>query len=1621
MRKTLKRGLSAVLAFVMTVSVALPNVPVQASSGTAKAQTTNKIDVWDFGAVQETNETLYTNHIQAEDWNNCESVGTNGVFAAVNGSLDANFGDVTISYTANDRLYINDLACTKNYGTWGSTILTFPDGYTSDGVYYCNGSGGSGRRYVKIDNVKAGDKITAYVLAHSNADNMHFKYLGSDAVQDDTTMLVSKEPTKLEFVAEHDGSYQIYADTGMKHAFYRVTRTPAIEVTGTIDLSNTNAVDFTLNFVNTTTGQSTAATVEGTNFTVSLAAGYEYTAVMSGVTGVGISAATKVVVTTEDEILTGKTVDLVAENKTTYAFTGSVVGFDSSYDVSNLAIELVPMGESTADKVALELVSGLDYDVRLEPDVDYEVVMTGVNDYEVTAGGVVNVTNDLTQNIEVTMKPVYTAEGQFINLPADKTVTAITFTNEEDGYLYTGTVVGTGYTVDLRDGAYSVSATVDGYKTSSHVVVEGGVVTKDLLFVSTDNTVVPMDRVSDIYVGYPGKDNNYATIKEAIAACKAMNPTSEDERITVHIAPGTYREQLIIETPYISFVNDEPDQEVLLTWYYGIGYRYYSADATGYYNEENAFDQYKKAIAAKWGVATFVKNTATAFRAQNITFESSFNRYVTDEEIADGVEVSYTESIRVERTKDTDVKTKAATERAAALCVEADETEFVNCSFLSSQDTLYTANDIKAYFKDCFIEGNTDYIFGGGNVVFDQCELSWYGYTDNSQAGYITASRQSSSEAGYLFKNCTVTGNTENGVVVTPGYLGRPWGADANVCFYNTTLEDANYITPEGWTVMSGNQPENATYAEYNTKLADGTTVDLSNRVTNKFTSVNDYKATNYFGSWVPVNYEEDNNGGDVDPAPVEKSTIWVVGDSTVSAFDDAYFYPRYGWGTSLNRFFDSSKFEIKNIALSGRSSKSFITEPEYQELLAGMKQGDYLFIGFGHNDEKTEVERYTNPNGNSTVEGSLANSLYENYIKPAEAVGCTPILMTPIVRRSDTGTFTNSQLHITTTATVGDVVFEGGDYAQAIRDLGNEVNVKVVDLTALTKELYEQLGASETLYLHAWLSSKEGSVDNTHTNIWGSIYNGYFIAKSIKEQGIAGLSEYVVDSMIQAAPAKSDYLVSNPSYVEPSYDNNLKDSELFADFGFWKGSAFGDIGGNPTVDNFTLGATASGDMNIAVKNNKGKISGATDGLAMYYYKVPVGSSFTLTATATVNDIVLNDQVSFGLMARDAMYIDVNSKDPLGDYVAAGPLKMLNGPLWNCFARKSTTLTQGGVAQNTTISAGQSYDLKIESNSDGYACTFGNETTITGGFDFQLTSIDSDYVYVGMFAARNADITFTNIKLVVDGKEVTETPAPEVTETPAPEVTETPAPEVTETPAPEVTETPAPEVTETPAPEVTVTPAPEVTVTPAPEVTVTPAPEVTVTPAPTQTPVKAPGKTTLKVSSQTKTSIKLSWKKVSGATGYQVQTYQNKKWVTIKKTSATSLTVKKLKTATTYKYRVRAYKTVNGKQVNGGFSSVVTTTTKTKAPVLSVKAGTKKATLSWKKVSGATGYEVYMSTKKASGYKKVATMKKASSVKYTAKKLKSKKTYYFKVRAYKTVSGKKVYSDFSTVKKVKVK
>ena len=68
---------------------------------------------------------------------------------------------------------------------------------------------------------------------------------------------------------------------------------------------------------------------------------------------------------------------------------------------------------------------------------------------------------------------------------------------------------------------------------------------------------------------------------------------------------------------------------------------------------------------------------------------------------------------------------------------------------------------------------------------------------------------------------------------------------------------------------------------------------------------------------------------------------LWVVGDSTLSSFEDKYYLPRYGYGTKLQEYLDD-EIIVKNIALSGRSSKSYTTEPEYQTLLSGMKKDDY-------------------------------------------------------------------------------------------------------------------------------------------------------------------------------------------------------------------------------------------------------------------------------------------------------------------------------------------------------------------------------------------------------------------------------------------------------------------------------------------------------------------------------------------------------------------------------------------------------------------------------------------------------------------------------------------------------
>ncbi len=175
----------------------------------------------------------------------------------------------------------------------------------------------------------------------------------------------------------------------------------------------------------------------------------------------------------------------------------------------------------------------------------------------------------------------------------------------------------------------------------------------------------------------------------------------------------------------------------------------------------------------------------------------------------------------------------------------------------------------------------------------------------------------------------------------------------------------------------------------------------------------------------------------------------------------------------------------------------------------------------------------------------------------------------------------------------------------------------------------------------------------------------------------------------------------------------------------------------------------------------------------------------------------------------------------------------------------------------------------------------------------------------------------------------------------------------------------------------------------------------------------------VKVTSSSYNKTTVTWKKVTGATSYKVYRATSKKGTYKKVATVKTLkwTDSKLKTGKTYYYKVRSY----NKTANSGYSKVVSAKpVPAKTNLSSVKnVKGKKATLTWKKVDGATGYKVYRATKKNGNYTSVKTVKNVKT--WTDSKLTKDKTYYYKVRAYKTVDGSKVYGVYSDVKQVVVR
>lgn len=473
---------------------------------------------------------------------------------------------------------------------------------------------------------------------------------------------------------------------------------------------------------------------------------------------------------------------------------------------------------------------------------------------------------------------------------------------------------------------------------------------------------------------------------------------------------------------------------------------------------------------------------------------------------------------------------------------------------------------------------------------------------------------------------------------------------------------------------------------------------------------------------------------------------IYVVGDSTFSLFNDPYFYPRYGIGTKIQDFIADGKAEVINLAMSGRSSKSFLTEANYTTLKDNIKKGDWLIIGFGHNDEKTEEARYTDPTGSKETPGSFKNSLYENYVKLALDKKATPVLCTPIVRRAPKKAYEGAVVHVT--EDVGE--FKGGDYAQAIRDLAAECKVLCVDNTKFTKELYESVGDAGTLKFHAWLGHKEASVDNTHLNTYGASKLAFNTVKelSAKNKKFAKLLKKDI-----AEPAEN-ILTPNPSYVIPKYEQ-FKAAEMastnFKTTAPWYGTVFGDCGGQEKISNPDIyeivenGKTVM--MHSGTKDGKtagGKISSSSDGIAFYFQQLPAKKDFTMTAKVKVNNFAKNNQVAFGLMVRDDVYIDKYDNTIKSNYAAAGVIGLAKADCSTSFARVDT-------AQQQTVStvgkpeAGKTYSLKITKTGNTVTTQFDNDVPVT--YTLSLTDVDADYVYAGCFTARAAYVEYSDIEI----------------------------------------------------------------------------------------------------------------------------------------------------------------------------------------------------------------------------------------------------------------------------------
>lgn len=261
-------------------------------------------------------------------------------------------------------------------------------------------------------------------------------------------------------------------------------------------------------------------------------------------------------------------------------------------------------------------------------------------------------------------------------------------------------------------------------------------------------------------------------------------------------------------------------------------------------------------------------------------------------------------------------------------------------------------------------------------------------------------------------------------------------------------------------------------------------------------------------------------------------TTIFVIGDSTAAEKKNFKKSPERGWGMVLQGCFDD-KVLVDNHALNGRSSKSFIDEGRWQKVLDRIRPGDYVFIQFGHNDEKPQPNRHTDP-------GSTFDANLRRYVQETRDKGGIPVLFNAVVRRCwyVAGDKNDDDEKLRKTVFDGEeqinsdtLVDTHGAYVVAPRKVAEEMNVPFVDATKITHDIETKMGAKDGRRLHMWYRPGEvaalpkGRMDNTHYNVYGARIVANALADAVGEK-VPALKKHVRHyDYVVSAEGRGNYL----------------------------------------------------------------------------------------------------------------------------------------------------------------------------------------------------------------------------------------------------------------------------------------------------------------------------------------------------------------------------------------------------------------------------------------------------------------------------------------------------------------